>query len=145
MLAGGLGFEPRFSESESDVLPLNYPPIGTRCSYTSAEHRASPGSAAANLLNHRNSGRPGVLKQPGDVRGSDIGVVTHRHNISDIAKKAGIERSSLYRAFAGSPKHPNFKTVLSVLDAMGFQLHVTARGGERATPAHLASSSKAEA
>src|SRR5436853_2238933 len=25
-LAGGLGFEPRFSESESDVLPLNYPP-----------------------------------------------------------------------------------------------------------------------
>ena len=27
VLAGGLGFEPRFSESESDVLPLNYPPI----------------------------------------------------------------------------------------------------------------------
>jgi hypothetical protein len=26
-VAGGLGFEPRFSESESDVLPLNYPPI----------------------------------------------------------------------------------------------------------------------
>jgi len=58
-----------------------------------------------------------------------IGVVAHRHNISDIAKKAGIERSSLYRAFAGSPKHPNPKTVLSVLDAMGFQLHVTARRG----------------
>src|SRR6202140_2787537 len=74
-----------------------------------------------------------------------IGAVAHRNNISDIAKKAGIERSSLYRAFAGSPNHPNFKTVLSVLDAMGFQLHVTARGGERATPAHLASSSKAEA
>jgi probable addiction module antidote protein len=49
-----------------------------------------------------------------------IGVVTHRHNISDIAKRAGIERSSLYRAFAGGPKHPNFKTVLSVLDAMDF-------------------------
>jgi hypothetical protein len=26
MVAGGPGFEPRFSESESDVLPLNYPP-----------------------------------------------------------------------------------------------------------------------
>jgi hypothetical protein len=26
IVAGGLGFEPRFSESESDVLPLNYPP-----------------------------------------------------------------------------------------------------------------------
>ena len=34
-LAGGLGFEPRFSESESDVLPLNYSPIGAakRLSY----------------------------------------------------------------------------------------------------------------
>ena len=28
-LAGELGFEPRFSESESDVLPLNYSPIFT--------------------------------------------------------------------------------------------------------------------
>ena len=27
-LAGELGFEPRFSESESDVLPLNYSPAG---------------------------------------------------------------------------------------------------------------------
>src|SRR6266849_9357754 len=27
-LAGGLGFEPRLTESESAVLPLNYPPIG---------------------------------------------------------------------------------------------------------------------
>lgn len=26
-LAGGPGFEPRLSESESEVLPLNYPPI----------------------------------------------------------------------------------------------------------------------
>ena len=74
-----------------------------------------------------------------------IGVVAHRHNVSDIAKKSGIERSSLYRAFAGSPKHPNFKTVLSVLDAMGFQLHVTLRGGERAKRARLASISKVEA
>jgi hypothetical protein len=28
-MAGELGFEPRFSESESDVLPLNYSPIGS--------------------------------------------------------------------------------------------------------------------
>ncbi len=27
-MAGELGFEPRFSESESDVLPLNYSPMG---------------------------------------------------------------------------------------------------------------------
>ena len=29
-LAGELGFEPRFSESESDVLPLNYSPVQSR-------------------------------------------------------------------------------------------------------------------
>src|SRR5262249_22222140 len=29
-VAGELGFEPRFSESESDVLPLNYSPMGLR-------------------------------------------------------------------------------------------------------------------
>jgi hypothetical protein len=28
LMAGGLGFEPRLTESESAVLPLNYPPIG---------------------------------------------------------------------------------------------------------------------
>ncbi|MFY9955094.1 hypothetical protein [Bradyrhizobium sp.] len=38
-----------------------------------------------------------------------IGVVTHLHNISDIAKKSGIGRVSVYRAFAGE-RHPNFKT-----------------------------------
>ena len=34
-VAGGLGFEPRLTESESAVLPLNYPPrakdLGPRC------------------------------------------------------------------------------------------------------------------
>jgi|SRR5450631_1783310 probable addiction module antidote protein len=71
-----------------------------------------------------------------------IGVVTHLHNISDIAKKSGIERGSVYRAFAGGPKHPNFKTVLSVLDAMGFRLQVTLRQGGHAKPARLARSSE---
>jgi hypothetical protein len=28
-VAGGLGFEPRLTESESAVLPLNYPPIAS--------------------------------------------------------------------------------------------------------------------
>src|SRR5262245_31897740 len=35
-VAGGLGFEPRLTESESAVLPLNYPPIGTRQSVSVA-------------------------------------------------------------------------------------------------------------
>src|SRR5262245_25997897 len=32
-LAGGLGFEPRLTESESAVLPLNYPPMGVVRAY----------------------------------------------------------------------------------------------------------------
>ena len=32
-MAGGLGFEPRLAESESAVLPLNYPPLLPRINY----------------------------------------------------------------------------------------------------------------
>jgi len=67
-----------------------------------------------------------------------IGAATRLHNISDIAKKAGIERPSVYRAFSGKKKFPNFNTVLNVLDAMGFQLQVRVRRGGRAKRARLA-------
>src|SRR5438309_11619348 len=60
-----------------------------------------------------------------------IGAATRLYDMSDIAKQAGIERSSLYRAFEGT-KHPNFNTVLRVLAAMGFGLKVDVRHGGRA-------------
>ena len=60
-----------------------------------------------------------------------IGDATRLHNISDIAREAELERPTIYRAFAGE-KLPNFSTVLRVLDAMGFQLKVTQRRGNRA-------------
>ena len=55
-----------------------------------------------------------------------IGVATRLHNVSVIAKQTGLARPSVYRAFR-SGRLPNFSTVLSVLDAMGLQLRVTAR------------------
>ena len=61
-----------------------------------------------------------------------IGAAIRRYNISDIAKVSGLERPTIYRAFEGDAKHPNFRTVLSVLDGMGFQLHVTVRRDARA-------------
>jgi probable addiction module antidote protein len=67
-----------------------------------------------------------------------VGAVIHLHNVSDIAKKAGIERPSVYRAFSGKKKFPNFNTVLNVLDAMDFQLQVRVRRGGRAKRARLA-------
>ena len=50
------------------------------------------------------------------------------HPVTDIAKKSGVERTSLYRAFQGK-QNPQFTTVLNVLNAMGLQLRVTAREG----------------
>ena len=64
-----------------------------------------------------------------------IGAATRLYNISDLALKSGLARPSLHRAFAGDPKKPNFTTVLSVLDAMGFRLHVTVLRGGRANSA----------
>jgi probable addiction module antidote protein len=55
-----------------------------------------------------------------------IGAATKQHNMSHLARRAGIERPTLYRAFAGREKRPNFTTVINVLRAMGFELRVTA-------------------
>ena len=55
-----------------------------------------------------------------------IGDAIRLHNVSDIAKKARLARPSIYRAFGGR-QSPNLSTVLSVLDAMGFQLKVAQR------------------
>lgn len=53
-----------------------------------------------------------------------IGSAVKLHNASEIARKAGIERPSIYRAF-GSAGSPNFLTVVKVLAAMGLRLKVT--------------------
>jgi probable addiction module antidote protein len=55
-----------------------------------------------------------------------IGNAVRLHNASEIARKAGIERPSVYRAF-GSAGSPNFTTVVRVLDAMGFRLKLLPR------------------
>src|SRR6266478_2470607 len=60
-----------------------------------------------------------------------IGDATRLHNISELARDAEIERTSVHRAFA-SEKLPNFSTVLRVLDGMGFRPKVTQRRGNRA-------------
>jgi probable addiction module antidote protein len=68
-----------------------------------------------------------------------IAAATHLYNISDLAQKSGLARPSIHRAFAGDAKKPNFTTVLNVLEAMGFRLHVTVRRGAPARAAQLKS------
>ena len=93
----------------------------------------SPRQAAADLINQ-------AFKKS-DVAEicHAIGAATRLYNISDLAQKSGLARPSIHRAFAGDPIKPNFTTVLNVLDAMGFQLHVTVRREARATAARLKS------
>ena len=66
-----------------------------------------------------------------------IAAATHLYNISDLARKSGLARPSIHRAFASDQQKPNFTTVLSVLDAMGFRLRVTIPRGDPARVARL--------
>ena len=61
-----------------------------------------------------------------------IAAATRLYNISDLAQKSGLARQSIYRSFADDRPKPNFITVLSILDAMGFELRVTVRRGAAA-------------
>jgi probable addiction module antidote protein len=63
-----------------------------------------------------------------------VGDAVMLHNVSDIARKSGLKRTSLYRAFRDAQRHPNFSTVLSVLDAIGFQLKVVRSRNRRSRP-----------
>lgn len=60
-----------------------------------------------------------------------IGDATRLYNMSDIAKKSGVGRSSIYRSFAGK-QLPNLLTVVRVLDAMGLELKIAPRNGPSA-------------
>ena len=66
-----------------------------------------------------------------------IAAATRLYNISDLAQKSGLARTNIYRSFAGGKRKPNFTTVLDVLDAMGFRLHVTMRRDAPARAARL--------
>ena len=85
--------------------------------------QSSPRQAAADLINQA------FKKSDFAEICHAIGAATRLYNISDLAQKSGLARPSIHRAFAGDPKKPNFTTVLNVLDAMGFRLHVTVRRG----------------
>ena len=61
-----------------------------------------------------------------------IGTAARQHNLADLARRAGIERTSLYRALA-----PEFQHGSEHITRNGFQLHVTVRGSARARTARF--------
>ena len=62
-----------------------------------------------------------------------IGEALRLYNVADVARKAGVERPSLYRAFNGE-RGPRFATVLSVLNAMGFEMRVVQKPTRKSRP-----------
>lgn len=51
-----------------------------------------------------------------------LGTVARAQGMTAVAKETGLSRESLYKAL--SPEgHPEFSTVLKVLNALGVQLH----------------------
>jgi probable addiction module antidote protein len=62
-----------------------------------------------------------------------LGAIARSKGMTDIAKEAGLGRSSLYRALSPDG-NPEFATVASVLKALGLRLSVARVSRRRATP-----------
>jgi probable addiction module antidote protein len=60
-----------------------------------------------------------------------IGVVAKARGMSQIAKKAGLSRESLYKSLSGGA-HPRFETIVGVLKALGLRLNVEPMDEENA-------------
>src|SRR5215471_9646747 len=73
-MAGGLGFEPRLTESESAVLPLNYPPISSfEIKALAAKFVKSrdlfTNRNATNTIYRRHAGRSSLCRRCAGARG----------------------------------------------------------------------------
>jgi probable addiction module antidote protein len=55
-----------------------------------------------------------------------LGVIARARSMSQLAKDTGLSRESLYKALS-SEGNPSFATILKVTQALGLQLHATAR------------------
>lgn len=51
-----------------------------------------------------------------------LGTVARAKGMASIARKTGLSRENLYKALSGEG-HPEFGTVMKVLDTIGIQLH----------------------
>jgi len=58
-----------------------------------------------------------------------LGTIARARGMSDVAKKAGLSRESLYKALS-TDGNPEFGTVIRVMHALGLKFSITA------TPAH---------
>jgi probable addiction module antidote protein len=50
-----------------------------------------------------------------------LGDIARAKGMTDVAKRAGLSRESLYKALSGE-RAPSFDTIMRVMDALGLQL-----------------------
>jgi probable addiction module antidote protein len=87
--------------------------------YDSAEFLDSPKAIQFYMEEAMESGDPRLITHA-------LGVVARAKSMSDIARKSGLSRESLYRSLSPTGK-PEFGTIMSVLKALDLGLSVKPR------------------
>ena len=79
-----------------------------------AEYLDDPASLAAYMSEALSTGDPGFIADA-------LGVVARARGMSEVARRSGLSRESLYRALSADG-NPEFATILQVVRAMGLRL-----------------------
>ena len=88
--------------------------------YDVAEHLRTPKEMAAYLeacMEEANGDAAFIAKALGDI--------ARAKGMSQVARKAGLSRESLYKTLSGD-RTPGFDTILKVISALGLKLHAEA-------------------
>jgi probable addiction module antidote protein len=88
--------------------------------YDVAEHLRTPQEMALYL-------DASIEESDGDAAfiAKALGDIARAQGMTDVAKKAGVSRESLYKALSGN-RSPDFATILKVARALGLKLHAVA-------------------
>ena len=94
--------------------------------WDASEHLDSDETIAAYLEAVFEDGDPALIT-------AALGDVAKARGMTDVARKAGLSRESLYRALS-KDGNPEFATVLKVVRALGLVVSVNAHGGQNGDP-----------
>ena len=86
--------------------------------YDSADYLKTPQDIAAYLEAAFEDGDPALITHA-------LGVVARAEGMTEVARQAGLTRASLYKALSADG-HPEFATVLRVIQALGLKMTVAA-------------------
>lgn len=86
--------------------------------YDTADHLKTREDVAAYLEAVFEDGDPALITHA-------LGVIARAEGMTEVAKQAGLTRASLYKALSADG-HPEFATVLKVVQALGLKITVAA-------------------